>query len=283
MAAGDGKRGLGPVLVVEGHRSGRGVDLFHRHVEHPARFRRDRQEGAVSGLTLLAERRQHHLHDVVVALGRLEQRGVEPARLVIFRGAGEFVFEAERVEEAAQHGVVMRGEAVVIAAERVRHRRKRHVEVGLKRRPVRHVVGNFAHAVHVVGKADQPRLDLVAGQHAEGVPHHGGARHFTEGADMRQAGGAVAGLEDHRFGQAGLLVALEDFPRFLEGPRFRLRGRRGHVRGQRDVGKAVRGHVHILMELGDRRREKSLLFYGAPGSRRQLSRRNFLARRGRPP
>jgi hypothetical protein len=32
-------------------------------------------------------------------------------------------------------------------------------------------------------------LDLVVGQHAEGVAHHGGARDLAEGADMRQPDG----------------------------------------------------------------------------------------------
>ena len=41
-------------------------------------------------------------------------------------------------------------------------------------------------------------LYCVVGQRLEGVAHHGGARHFAERADVRQAGGAVAGLEDHR-------------------------------------------------------------------------------------
>ena len=34
-------------------------------------------------------------------------------------------------------------------------------------------------------------------QRLEGAAHHGGARHFAEGADMRQARGAIAGLEQH--------------------------------------------------------------------------------------
>ena len=62
---------------------------------------------------------------------------------------------------------------------------------------VRHVVRHLAQAVHVVGEGEQPGLDLVLGQHAEGVAHHGGARDLAEGADMRQARRAVAGLEQH--------------------------------------------------------------------------------------
>ena len=40
-------------------------------------------------------------------------------------------------------------------------------------------------------------LIAVVGQDAKGVADHGGARHLAERADMRQAGGAVAGLEQH--------------------------------------------------------------------------------------
>ena len=88
---------------------------------------------------------------------------------------------------------------------------------------VRHVVGHLAQPVHVVGEGDQPGLDLVVGEHAEGVAHHGGARDLAEGADMRQAGGAVAGLEDHLV----LRLALQprdDLARLLERPGVRLLG-----------------------------------------------------------
>ena len=44
---------------------------------------------------------------------------------------------------------------------------------------VRHVVGHLAQPIHVVGERDQPRLDLVVGQHAKGMAHHGGARHLA--------------------------------------------------------------------------------------------------------
>jgi hypothetical protein len=88
---------------------------------------------------------------------------------------------------------------------------------------VGHVVRDLAQAVHVVGERDQPRLDLVVGQHAKGMAHHGGARHFAERADMRQAGRAVAGLEDHRVLRR-LLQPRHDLARLLEGPGVRLLG-----------------------------------------------------------
>ncbi len=100
------------------------------------------------------------------------------------------------VEEGAQPRIVVLAEACM-GAERVGHLGERLAEMLRQQLLVRHVVRHFAQAIHVVGERDQPRLDRVAGQHAEGVAHHGGARHLAEGADMRQARGAVAGFEDH--------------------------------------------------------------------------------------
>ena len=126
------------------------------------------------------------------------------------------------IEEGAQPRVVVRAEARM-RAERIAHLGQRLAEVLLQQLLVGHVVRYLAQAVHVVGKSNQPRFDLVVGEHAEGVAHHGGARHFAEGADMRQAGGAVAGLEDHLV----LRLALEprdDLARLLERPGVRLLG-----------------------------------------------------------
>ena len=110
--------------------------------------------------------------------------------------SSELVFEAERVEERAQPRVVVRAEAFV-GAERLGIRVSGLPKMLRQQVLVRHVVGHLAQAVHVVGEGDEPRLHLVVGQHAEGVPHHGGARDLAERADVRQAGRAVAGLEHH--------------------------------------------------------------------------------------
>ncbi len=123
--------------------------------------RRDRQERAVGRLTLGAKRGQHDVHDVVVALDGAQQHFVEAASLVVLGGAREFVLETEGIEEAAQHGVVVIAEARVVAAERIGHRRQRHLEIRLERLPVRNVFRDFAHAVHVVGEAEKARLALA--------------------------------------------------------------------------------------------------------------------------
>ncbi len=126
----------------------------------------------------------------------LQQRGVEPARRVAGSRRHEFVVEAELIEKGAQPRVVVRGEACM-RAERIGHFGQRLAEMLRQHLLVGNVVRHLAQAVHVVGERDQPGLDRVVGQHAEGVAHHGGARDFAESADMRQAGRAVAGLEDH--------------------------------------------------------------------------------------
>ena len=211
-----------------------GVALDHRHLQHLAGCRRDRQERRVGGAALGPQGRQDDVHHLVVDLEHLQQRGVEPAGLVALGGRQELVLEAELVEEAAQARVVVRGEARVLVAEGIGHGRQRLVEVRRQHVLVGHVVGHLAQAVHVVGEADEPRLDAALGQHLEGVPHHGRARHLAEGADVRQPRRPVAGLEDHRLVGAALerFQPLDDLARLLERPGARLLrgGQRGFER-----------------------------------------------------
>ena len=152
----------------------------------------DRQDRRIGGAALRPERRQDHRHHLVVAFQHADQRRIEPAGGVIFGGRGEFVLEAERVQERAQPRVVVRAEALV-RAERVGDAGQRLAEVLRQQVAVRHVVRHLAQPVHVVAERDQPRRQ--AGELGEGVAHPGGARDLAERADMRQAGRAVAGLE----------------------------------------------------------------------------------------
>ena len=101
--------------------------------------------------------------------------------------------------------------------------------MGLERCAIRDVVGNLAHPVHVVGEAQQLGLDLVPGEHPEGVPNHRCARHLAEGADMRQAGRPVAGLEQDGLGEVLVLVAGNDLLGFLERPCLAFGGGREHL------------------------------------------------------
>jgi hypothetical protein len=126
------------------------------------------------------------------------------------------------IEEGAQPRIVVLAKTRM-RAERIGYLGQRLAEMLLQHVLVRHVVRHFAQAVHIVGEGDQPRLDLVVGEHAEGMTHHGGARDFPEGADVRQAGRAVAGLEDHLV--LGLLLQpRDDLAGFLERPGIRLLG-----------------------------------------------------------
>ena len=69
-------------------------------------------------------------------------------------------------------------------------------------------------------------FDGQAGEFGERAADPGGAGDLAERADMRQAGGAIAGLEQRGFlARSG--EALGDFARFLERP------------GLRDVGRVV--------------------------------------------
>ena len=80
---------------------------------------------------------------------------------------------------------------------------------------VGHVVGHFAQAVHVVREGEQARGQ--AGEVRERLAHPAGAGDFAERADMRQAGGAVAGFEQSVV-LALLFQALGDALCFTEGP-----------------------------------------------------------------
>src|SRR6185437_15889757 len=111
--------------------------------------------------------------------------------------------------------------------------------------PVGDVVGHLAQRVHVVGEGDQPGLDLIAGEHAEGVTHHRCARDLAKSTDMRQAGRAVAGLEDHLIlGPA--LEPRDDLARLLERPSMRLLGEFARTRY---VFLGSRSHRHFFRAL----------------------------------
>ncbi len=225
-AAGD--RNLGQLVVgvgiAEDDGAGLGIALGDRHLQHGAAHRRDRQEGRIGLLALLAQRRQHDRHHLVIGLQHLLQHRVEAPGLVDLGGADELVGEAEAVEEGAQARIVAGAEALIFA-EGVGHLGQRLVEIGRHGLLVGHVAGHLPEAVHVVGEADEPGRHRVLGDETEGGPHHGRAGDLAEGADMGQAGRAVAGLEDDRARRAvPALQPLHHLLGFLEGPCFRAPG-----------------------------------------------------------
>ena len=239
MAAGDRQRdalfGLG---IVIGDGAGLGVVLHDRHIQHHAGARADRQERRIARRALLAQRRQHDRHHLVDALQQRSSVASNLPGLVIVGRAGEFVVEAEGVEKGAQPRIVVRAETRM-GAERIGHRGQRLAEMLCQHLLVRHIVRHLAQAVHVVGERDQPGLDPVLGEHAKGMAHHGGARDLAEGADMRQARRAVAGLEQHLVLRL-LLQPRDDRFRLLERPGVGLFGERAQVVGH--GGKVEGGH-----------------------------------------
>src|SRR5262245_60567294 len=176
-------------------------------------------------------------------LEHLKQRAVEAAAGVALRGGEKLVVESERVEESPEPRVVVLAEARIFT-ERVGHLRQRLAEMLGHHLLVGDVVGHFAQAVHVVGKADEPGRDLVFGQDAEGMAHHSRAADLGERADMRQPRGSVTGLEDDGTGPRRALDPAQDFARLLERPRLALAGGR-HRRG---VGVFCGGPVHGSVE-----------------------------------
>ncbi len=111
---------------------------------------------------------------------------------------------------------LMRAERIGDRGQRLAQMRPDHVAVG-------NVVGHLAQPVHVVGKREQPRLHIR--QKTERVAHHRGAHHLAERADMRQAGRAVAGLEQHIafFGRFPADPG-ENFTSLFKGPGAALAG-----------------------------------------------------------
>jgi hypothetical protein len=103
---------------------------------------------------------------------------------------------------------------------------------------VGHVLRHLAHAVHVVGEAQKPRLHFAAGERLERAPDHARARDFAERSDVRQPGGSVAGLKQHRAVEAARqsLDALQNAARLLEGPGA------GVVDGGKLFGRGVKRH-----------------------------------------
>ncbi len=262
MAAGHRQREFLAGRILERHGPLLSVYGLHRHIEHFARVRMDWQERAVGRLTLLAQRGQHHIHDVLIFPRGLQQHGVEPAGFVTFRGRQEFILESELVEEGTEPRIHVRAIGIM-RAERVRHSRQRLLQVRLQLFRVRHGRRHFAHPVHVIRHTDQARCVFAAGQHFKGVTHHRRAHDFAKRADMRQAGRAITGLEGHRVASltlAGLdllLHALFQLAGKLERPGLSGMGERGEIghrkclsllrnersagpRGRRGSGQAVR-------------------------------------------
>ena len=205
-------------LIVEAHDAVRRVDNLDGDLEHRSALRADRQNRRIGRLPLGPKGGQHDVHDRLVALEHQPKGVVERARIVAIACRDELVVEAELVEKIAQHCVVMVREALVAGGERIGNAAQRLAQVSFHQRLVRHVVGHLAQPVHVVAERHQPRRSPAADD-LVGAAHQRGAQHLLEGADMRQARGAIAGLEQHgRAAGLALGIPLDELHRLLERP-----------------------------------------------------------------
>jgi hypothetical protein len=198
----------------------------------PAR-RADRQEGAVGRAAFRPQGRQHDGHDLVVTGERLQERLVEGAGGVELRRGLELVVEAEGIEKRPEAGIVVGAEALM-GAEGIGDAGQGLAQVGCHQLLIRDIVRHLAQAVHVVGKAEQPGREVR--KPAEGLAHHGGAHHLAEGADVGQARGAVAGLEqDVALFRRRAGEAVHQLARLDEGPGAGLLGKGAFFRRNRAI------------------------------------------------
>ena len=188
--------------------------FFHRHLHHHAGFRVNRQEGRIGRAAIGAECRQDHFQHLGVVFRHAEQGRIELAGTVVIGRRCEFVLKAESIQKGAQPRVIMVPKAFM-CAERVRDRRDRPADMRGQHVLIRHIIRHLAQPIHVIAEGDQARRQ--ARELREGMPDPACARHFAKGADMRQAGRAIAGFKQRRFfagsGQAG-----RDLARLLKGP-----------------------------------------------------------------
>ncbi len=205
------------------------VDMLHRHIKNTAGFGVNGQETGIGLLAFLAQRGQHDLHDRLVPFRRAAKDIIKPARAIEVGRRIELVLKTERIQEPAQHGVVMIAETVVLA-ERIGHARQGPLLVFLQHVLLRHVLGHLAHPVQIVRKTDQPRRNVA--DDLERPADHRGAAHLAKGADMGQTRRAIAGLEQNiALFRRRLFIAFQQTTRFLERPGFRIHrcvAQRGH-------------------------------------------------------
>ena len=141
---------LDPIAaILKRHDTSFRVDHFDGNLQHDPALRGNRQNRRIGFAPLLAEGRQHHLHDGIPALEDEPQCRVEPAGCVAIGRRQKLVVEAEAVEEIAQYRIVVMGEALV-GTEGIGDARQRLAEMLGEHCLVGNVVGHLAQAVHVV-------------------------------------------------------------------------------------------------------------------------------------
>ena len=157
-------------------------------------------------------------------------------------GAREFVIEAETIEKSAQPRVVGRAEGRIFVRKRVRNRGSAAGRDGRRASPCSAHCRAPCAARPCRRKRREAGLDPILRQDAKGVAHHGRARDLAEGADMRQPGRTVAGLEND-FGLRPERDSLDEPARFLEWPGVGVvRALKDRRRDLGEAGVASAGH-----------------------------------------
>jgi hypothetical protein len=125
-------------------------------------------------------------------------------------------------------------------AERVRHHGQRLVQIRLQLL-VGHVVRDLAHAVHVVGKADQAGRDLVlrSALRRRGAPWSCAPLRRR----CRYAAGPTGRSPSRTAGFCGSRFSIRQFSRFFERPRFGLGGRLDKLLRKVKRRQGLVGHV----------------------------------------
>ena len=170
------------------------IHMFHRHIEHAARLRMDRQENRIGLLPLFAQAFQHDLHHVIIAFCRPLQDLVKLTRTVKLARRVELIVKPEGVQKPPQHRVVVVAKALIFL-KRIWHRGQRLVHMLGQHLLLRHIPRHFAHPVQVIRETDQ--LCRNVRDLFKGPLDHRGAQHLTKGADMRQARRPIARLKQH--------------------------------------------------------------------------------------
>ena len=90
----------------------------------------------------------------------------------------------------------MRGETFM-CFERIGNAAQGLAQMFGQHRLIGQIVRHLAQPVHIVAETDEPGR-RAAGQRLERATHESGAQNLLKGADMRQAGWAVAGFKQNR-------------------------------------------------------------------------------------
>ena len=194
MTARDKRFDQRPVFVFIYDSAVIGLCLDDFRQQHPAGFFADRQERAVGFPPRFTQGRLDNAGDPVVQPQDIQQRFVEHAGFVTIGRAFEVVIEAEPVEKSLKTGIIVMPEAFM-RAERIGHAGQRLAQMFGHHFLLGHVFRHLAQTVHIVGERKQFGGNI--GHRFECAPHHGGTHDLAKGADMRQAGRPIAGLEQH--------------------------------------------------------------------------------------